>query len=144
MGMEMASKKGGPMASMNVIPLIDILLVLIIIFMVITPLTPRGLEAIVPQPSPGVDPPPDFKVVVVQLLDDGQLKINDDPATWENLGQRLNDIFKLRAEKVAFVKGGDAVRFADVARAIDVMHSSSIDKVGLLSAELDAAQYTRN
>ena len=89
MGMEAAAKKGGPMASMNVIPLIDILLVLIIIFMVITPLAPKGLGALIPQPSHDVEPGPDYKVVVVQVLGNDRLKINEDPATWDNLGRQL-------------------------------------------------------
>ena len=133
------------MATMNVVPLIDILLVLIIIFMVITPLTPKGLSALVPQPTP-----PDMKTqqeedlsrktIVVQVLESGDLKINEDAADWNTLGPRLNDIFKLRAEKVAFVKGDDNVPFASVARAIDVMRSSGVEKVGLITARLEAGQ----
>jgi biopolymer transport protein TolR len=145
MGMEVGGKKGGAMATMNVVPLIDILLVLIIIFMVITPLTPKGLSALVPQPTP-----PDVKqqeeedlakkTIVVQVLDSGALKINEDAADWTTLGPRLNDIFKLRAEKVAFVKGDDNVPFADVARAIDIMRNSGVDKVGLITAQLEAGK----
>jgi biopolymer transport protein TolR len=138
MGMEVVEKKGGAMASMDVVPLIDILLVLLIIFMVITPLTPKGLETLVPQPSHDIDPGPVYKVVVVQVLENNHLKINDDTATWDNLGRQLNNIFKLRAEKVAFVKGDDAVVFAVVARAIDVMRSSGVEKVGLMTAKLEA------
>jgi biopolymer transport protein TolR len=140
MGIDVGARKGGPIAGMNVIPLIDILLVLIIIFMVITPLTPRGLKALVPQPSRDVEPAPKYKVVIVQMLKNHELKINENAATWDSLGPQLNDIFKLRAEKVAFVKGDDTVAFADVARAIDVMRSSSIEKVGLITAQLVAGQ----
>jgi len=139
MGMDVG-QKGSSMATMNVVPLIDILLVLIIIFMVITPLTPKGLDASVPQPT-NVDRPNDpipVKTVVVQVLDTGKLKINDEDATWDSLGTRLSDVFKERAEKVAFVQGGDGVRFADVARAIDIMRGSGIDKVGLITAKLPA------
>jgi biopolymer transport protein TolR len=136
MGTEMGAKKGGALASINVIPLIDILLVLIIIFMVITPLAPKGLETVVPQPSRDVKQAEDYKVVVVQVLGHDRLKINENIATWDNLGQRLDVIFKQRAEKVAFVKGGDTVRFAEVARAIDVMRSSSIERVGLLTLRM--------
>lgn len=142
MGMEVGSKKGS-IASMNVVPLIDILLVLLIIFMVITPLTPKGLEALVPQPSPPNQQNKndiEAKTIVVQVLDNNQLKINEDNADWDSLGPRLNDIFKLRAEKVAFVKGDDNVVFAQVARAIDVMRNSGIDKVGLITAKLEAGQ----
>jgi biopolymer transport protein TolR len=142
MGMEVGHK-GGAMSSPNVVPLIDVLLVLIIIFMVITPLTPKGLDALVPQP-----PPPNQKqdervlqkTIVVQVLDTGKLKINEDDATWDTLGPRLSDVFKERAEKVAFVKGDEAVRFMDVARAIDIMRNSGIDKVGLITANLEAGK----
>ncbi len=131
------------MATMNVVPLIDILLVLLIIFMVITPLTPKGLDALVPQPAPPNQKQQQdiqAKTIVVQVLDNNKLKINEDDATWDTLGPRLNDIFKLRAEKVAFVKGDDTVPFADVARAIDIMRVSGIDKVGLITAKLEAGQ----
>src|SRR5437868_12900510 len=143
MGMDVGGKSGGEMATMNVVPLIDILLVLIIIFMVITPLTPKGLDALVPQPSPPNQQNKndiEAKTVVVQVLENNQLKINEDNADWDSLGPRLNDIFKLRAEKVAFVKGDDNVVFAQVARAIDVMRNSGIDKVGLITAKLEAGQ----
>jgi biopolymer transport protein TolR len=143
MGMEVGGKKGGPMASMNIVPLIDILLVLLIIFMVITPLTPKGLDALVPQPAPPnqpVDTEVDAKTIVVQVLANGKVKINEEDATWDSLGPRLTDIFKIRAEKVAFVKGDDTVRFADVAKAIDIMRASGIDSVGLITAKMEEGE----
>jgi len=140
MAMEVGGRKGGAIASMNVVPLIDILLVLLIIFMVITPLSSKGLEAQVPQPAREAKPASDYKIVVVQVLDNNHLKINEEPATWDSLGEQLNNIFKLRAEKVAFLKGDDTVLFAEVARAIDVMRSSGIEKVGLMTAKLEVAQ----
>jgi biopolymer transport protein TolR len=141
MGMDVGAKKGS-IASMNVVPLIDILLVLLIIFMVITPLTPKGLDALVPQPAPPNTNQKNIeaKTIVVQVLDNNMLKINEDNADWDTLGPRLNDIFKLRAEKVAFVKGDDTVIFAQVARAIDIMRNSGVDKVGLITAKLEAGQ----
>jgi biopolymer transport protein TolR len=154
MGMDVGGKGGGTMATMNVVPLIDILLVLIIIFMVITPLTPKGLAAIVPQPAPPNQSPQQEiaqRTIVVQVLQSGRLdaeglaqgvtlKINEEDATWESLGPRLSDVFKERAEKVAFIKGDDKVRFAEIARAIDVMRGSGIDKVGLITANLEAGR----
>ncbi len=140
MGMDVGAK-GSSMATMNVVPLIDILLVLIIIFMVITPLTPKGLAALIPQPAKtDTTNPVPIKTIVVQLFDTGKLKVNEEDATWDSLGARLSDVFKERAERVAFVRGEDSVRFFDVARAIDIMRGSGIEKVGLMTTKLEAGQ----
>src|SRR5713226_5606096 len=140
MGIQIGENKGGAIADMNVVPLIDILLVLLIIFMVITPLTPKGLDTLVPQPNPNQkqDVELENKTVVVQVLTNGKVKINNEDSTWDNLGPRIEQIFKDRAEKIAFVKGDSDVLFGEVARAIDIMRGSGIDKVGLITAKLEA------
>jgi biopolymer transport protein ExbD len=142
MGMAVGGKKG-VMAEMNIVPLIDVLLVLLIIFMVITPLTPKGLEALVPQPPPPgakADPELQAKTVVVQVGAGGTLKINQEESNWNTLGTRLEEIFKTRAERIAFVKGDENVLFQDVARAIDIMRQSGIEKVGLITAKVEAGE----
>ena len=80
------------------------------------------------------------KTIVVQVTAGGDVMINQDKTSWDELGPRLEDIFKQRAEKVAFVKGDDAVEFAQVARAIDIMRGSGIEKVGLITAKVEAGQ----
>jgi biopolymer transport protein TolR len=140
MGMSVGDNKGA-MSEPNIVPLIDVLLVLIIIFMVITPRTPTGLSTIVPQPSP-----PDAKqnttsdTIVVQVENDGKVMINQDQYTWDTLGPQLTKIFEIRADKIAFVKGDDNVDFAQMARAIDIMRGSGIDHVGLITAKIEAGQ----
>jgi biopolymer transport protein ExbD len=142
MGMATAGGKGS-MAEPNVVPLIDVLLVLIIIFMVITPIAPQGLEARLPQPAPddaknqNLDPQ---QTIVVQVVSSGKVLINQQDISWDDLGSRLQDIFKRRADKVAFVKGDDAVEFVQVARAVDIMRGAGIDNVGLITANLPASE----
>ncbi|MEO8727169.1 MAG: biopolymer transporter ExbD [Acidobacteriaceae bacterium] len=142
MGMNVGSK-GSVSSDINVTPMVDILLVLLIIFMVITPLTPKGLDALVPQPPKDKSqPPPDSRTIVVQLLKSGDpdkplLKINQDDVTWQNLQARLTDIFKTRAERVMFVKGDPDIDFNSVAQVIDIAHASNVDKVGLITANVE-------
>jgi len=126
--------QGGVKSDINMTPMIDVLLVLIIIFMVITPLTPKGLEALVPQP-----PPPnqqasaaDQRTVVITINADHSMLINAEVTDEAKLGSRLEEIFKTRAERVVFVKGDPGLEFSYVARAIDIAHGAQIDKVGLM------------
>jgi biopolymer transport protein TolR len=141
MGMSVGSK-GGAMAEMNVVPLIDILLVLLIIFMAISPTISMGLSALVPQPAPPTQSQETVQAtIVVQIMNDGkQLKINEENTSWDGLAARLDQIFKMRASKIAFVKGDDTVYFGDVARAIDIMREAGIEKVGLLTPRMESGQ----
>ncbi|HLV94667.1 MAG TPA: biopolymer transporter ExbD [Candidatus Acidoferrales bacterium] len=133
----------GAMSEPNIVPLIDVLLVLIIIFMVITPTVSQGLDTIVPQPAPPNQKENQEmlnKTIVVVVGAGGDVMINQDKSSWDQLGASLSKIFAQRAEKVAFVKGDDATEFADVARAISIMRASGIDHVGLITNKIEAGQ----
>jgi len=131
--------KGGAFAEMNVVPLIDILLVLLVIFMII-PHEQKGLVAQIPQPAPPSSPTlSDEGVIVVQVQNSGELRINEQPVAWDDLGNRLEAIFKLRATKVAFIRGDAQVQFELVARIVDVMHGTGIS-VGLLTPGLEQSR----
>ena len=136
MGMLVGGKRG-IVSEMNVVPLIDILLVLLVIIMIIRAHS-EGLEALVPRQS--TEPPDKIirdDVVVIQVLADGTLRINQEPVSWDRLGNRIEEVFKLRATRVAFIRGDGAVEFGVVAKVIDVMHTSGIASVGLLTPDLE-------
>jgi len=141
MSMAVGGKKGA-MSDINITPMIDVLLVLIIIFMVITPLTPKGLEALVPQPTPPnqQQQQSDQRTVVIQIFKDHSMKINQEDTDEQRLGKRLEEIFSTRAERVVFVKGDPDLEYQYVARAIDIAHGAGIDKVGLMTAKVEAGQ----
>jgi biopolymer transport protein TolR len=141
MGMAVGGS-GGPKSDINMTPMIDVLLVLIIIFMVITPLTPKGLEAIVPQPAPPdqKQTEADQRTIVVDIAKDKSMKINQEPTDEAKFGPRLEEIFKTRAERVIFVKGDNDLEFETVAKVIDIAKGVGIDKVGLMTPEMEAGQ----
>jgi biopolymer transport protein TolR len=140
MAMAVGGHKGGPRCDINMTPMIDILLVLLIIFMVITPLTPHGLEALAPEPPDKKNqPPPDQDRTVVIVIDkDKSMHINNEDTDMQKLGPRLEQIFKTRAERVVFVKGDPDLDYQSVAQAIDVAKGAQIDKIGLMTPKLEA------
>ena len=144
MAMSMGSA-GGNMSEINVTPMIDILLVLLIIFMVIVPTVPDGLNAAVPQPpkNPQKQQPNDRTIVVQVLYRPGETpayKINQDDVSYQELEPRLAAIYANRAERVMFIKGDDDVEFQFIANVLDIGKEAGVDHVGLLTPKIQAGQ----
>jgi len=144
MGMSSGSS-GGAVSEINVTPLIDVLLVLLIIFMVIVPVTPKGLEALVPQPPKQNTPPPpeNDRTIVVQVTSrpGGGLpgyKINDQDFAKSDLTPKLTQIFATRQEKVMFVKGDKDLDFGAIAEVIGFGHAADVTNIGIITPQVEA------
>jgi len=139
MGMGGGSQ-GGAVSEINVTPLIDVLLVLLIIFMVIVPTTPKGLEALVPQPpKPNAPPPPDNDRTIVVEIVAGAVpvyKINDQQFQKADIAPELSKIFATRVEKVMFVKGDKDLNFGTVAEVIGMGHQADVTNIGIMTPQI--------
>jgi biopolymer transport protein ExbD/biopolymer transport protein TolR len=145
MGMGGGGGTGKAVSDINVTPLIDVLLVLLIIFMVIVPVTPHGLNTLIPQPPKDkTQDQPNDRTIVVQVLSNGKAepsyKINEDSFAKSDLEPKLAEIFATRQEKVMFVKGDADLDFSKVAEVIDMGHQADVDNIGLLTPRVLAGQ----
>ncbi|WP_325387421.1 ExbD/TolR family protein [Edaphobacter sp.] len=136
---------GGAVSEINVTPLIDVLLVLLIIFMVIVPVTPRGLQTQVPQPPKNkTQDQPNDRTIVVQVQSNGAApatyKINDTDFSKAALEPKLEEIYAARAEKVMFVKGDKDLDFAKIAEVIDFGHKAGVETIAMITPRVAAGQ----
>jgi biopolymer transport protein ExbD len=137
MSMNVGSKKGA-MANINITPYIDILLVLLIIFMVITPIRQMDLDVKVPQTSDNNNPnaAPDPNVIVVSVGEAAQIAVNQEPTTIADLGSKLQDIYSKRANKNMFVSASAKLPYGDVVKVIDIAKGAGVQDIGLLTEEI--------
>ena len=146
MGMGGGGGTNKAVSDINVTPLIDVLLVLLIIFMVIVPVTPKGLDALVPQPpkDPTKTPPPTDRTIVVQVLNrpgtTPAYKINETDYNKGDLLPKLTEIYANRAERVMFVRGDDNVNFLYIAEVIDIGKEANVDHIGIMTPKIMAGQ----
>jgi biopolymer transport protein TolR len=141
MGMGGGSQ-GGALSEINVTPLIDVLLVLIIIFMVIQPTTPKGLESLVPQPPKNkTNDTPNDRTIVVQVLANGSTvsyKINDQAFPKDDIAPELTKIFETRQEKVMFVKGDRDLDYGSVAEVIGFGKQADVTNIAIITPQVEA------
>jgi biopolymer transport protein TolR len=135
MGMTVGGKRG-IVSEMNVVPLIDILLVLLVIFMMM-PHRQKGLDAALPQPADSPAPIDHPETIVVEIASDGSVRINQSAVRPEELGARLQEIFARRPDRVAFLQANRSLEFQAVVQVLDLMHTAGATPIGLLSSELE-------
>ncbi len=136
MGMAVGGKKG-PKSDINITPYIDILLVLLIIFMVITPVRQMDLDVKGPQSSEGDKPPvPDPSVIVVSVGESAQIAINQELTDIGSLGSKLQEIYSARANKNMFISASPKLPYGDVVKVIDIAKGAGVGDIGLLTEEI--------
>ncbi len=132
MGMSVGGGGGGLTSEPNVVPMIDIMLVLLIIFMVMQPLMRKAVDLQLPDPTPAVVTVNQASdQIVLEVLADGSFAVNREPLTKERLGERLTEIYANRPDKIMFVKGDPKVRYQDVIYAMDVARGSGVKVIGV-------------
>jgi biopolymer transport protein ExbD len=138
MALETGNASGEMRGDINLTPLIDVLLVLLIIFMVISPIVPHGLESALPRRAVNLNTRPET-AIVVQIIRarNGSVgyKINQDDVSINELGSRLSFILSIRADKVMFVRGDDGLDFSTIAKVMDIGRGAGADHIGLLTSK---------
>lgn len=115
----------------NVTPMIDVLLVLLIIFMVIVPAQRKAVDVQLPDPAPSVAPANSVSTQIVLEVQPSGFSINKEPVTRERLAARLKEIYDPRPEKIIFIKGDPAVKYQDVIFAMDLARGAGVKVIGV-------------
>jgi len=138
--MDAGDARGKALAAINVTPMIDVLLVLLIIFMVITPAMQRGLDSRIPQP-PKTDAPTLPSTVVVEVLrgagGEPVYRVNQTAVPQSQMLAELNSVFAQRSDKTMFVKGDAALTFKEIAAVVDLGHQAGVESVALMTRGLE-------
>jgi biopolymer transport protein ExbD len=132
--MSAAAGSEGAMKDINVTPVIDVMLVLLIIFMVVTPLTQAGHDVELPESADDLreDQEPDPNQLVLNIDEGGQVTINKQPVTWDELPLRIRDIFETRADKTIFLRAAPTLKYGEVMAVLDVARGNGVERVGIV------------
>ena len=137
MAMSGSGPSGGLTNEINVTPMIDVLLVLLIIFMMVIPMSRKAIDLQLPDPTPdntNQGPPP--SQIVMEVLPGNTFKINSQPVSKAELGKKLKEIYDPRPEKIIFVKGDPSVKYQDVIAAMDVARGAGVKVIATVPKDV--------
>lgn len=133
MGMDIGGSSGGPKSEINVTPLVDVMLVLLIIFMILQPMLQMGYDVNVPPPTPaGVVPPPSGDQIIVSLTTNGEVYLNKERVDRAQLPIRLQEVLRNRGQKPVFFSAEDTVKYDEAMRVMDVVRNNGAKNIGIV------------
>jgi biopolymer transport protein TolR len=133
MGMDLGGAKGGVKSDINVTPLVDVMLVLLIIMMLVAPMLQQGVAVKLPQAQNTVDKPETQEQTVLAVSKDGSFFLNAKPITESDMGTRLNEILENKKEKIVLIKADEEASYSAVMSAMDQLRNAGIEDIGLIT-----------
>jgi biopolymer transport protein TolR len=133
MAMDLGGAKGGVKSDINVTPLVDVMLVLLIIMMLITPMLNQGVAVRLPKASNTVDKPTTQDNTVVAVSKDGSLYVNSKPVTEAEMATRITEVLESKKEKVVFINADEEALYSSVMTAMDQLHQAGVEDIALIT-----------
>ena len=131
---------GGVKSDINVTPLVDVMLVLLIIMMLVAPMLQQGVAVKLPQAANTVDKPETQEQTVLAVAKDGSFFLNAKPVTENDMGTRLNEILENKKEKIVLIKADEEATYAAVMSAMDQLRNAGIEDIGLITERKKGAE----
>ncbi len=140
MAMDLGGAKGGVKSDINVTPLVDVMLVLLIIMMLVAPMLQQGVSVKLPEAANTVDKPETQEQTVLAISKDKSFYLNAKPVTEGEMTNRLNELLENKKEKIVLIKADEEVEYSAVMTAMDQLRNAGIEDIGLITERKKGAE----